>query len=360
MRIAITADLHLDPNYPERAHALGDILDQIQKDGISDLIIAGDLFDKDGDSSAYDSFRESCRKHSSVRLHVVPGNHDPEKSLKDVSSDLSNLSLYAEPSVEAFEGVDFLFIPYRKGLSMGEELLRLKGDVRDRAWCMIGHGDFIGGPREPNLREKRVYMPLKQADLNDPNLLRVFLGHIHKPTPLDNPLAGKVTYPGSPQGLDILESGPRRFLIYDTEINELSEVKVNSSLFFLNETIVLVPSEGEKESLCTEFENRLKSSKLSDIELASQTQMRIKIEGFSLNKKSLVDFFQHLLSEKGITTYKSEAVNFDDLFTADDPDKESLADEAMRNLESCGWKFGEGEPSLEEARKAILHAIYKT
>ena len=52
MKIAITADLHLNSKYLDRALALQNILAQLNTEGIQHLIIAGDLFDKDGDDSA--------------------------------------------------------------------------------------------------------------------------------------------------------------------------------------------------------------------------------------------------------------------------------------------------------------------
>ena len=121
MKIAITADIHLDVNHPERRDALMDILEQIETEDISDLIIAGDLFDKDGDDTAYASFRECCRAHPSIKLHVIPGNHDPEKSLRHI--DEKNLVKYFKTEAKNFDGFFMLFIPYKKGLSMSEELL---------------------------------------------------------------------------------------------------------------------------------------------------------------------------------------------------------------------------------------------
>ena len=50
MPIALTADVHLKPTYeeaPERYDALVDILNQVQEQGISELILAGDTYDKD-------------------------------------------------------------------------------------------------------------------------------------------------------------------------------------------------------------------------------------------------------------------------------------------------------------------------
>ena len=373
MKIAVTADLHLDTNYPARSHALRDILEQLEAEGISDLIIAGDLFDKDGDDSAYPHLLEPCRAHPSVRLHVIPGNHDPEKSLRDVNAD--NLSKYLEPTVVDFQGFSMLFIPYRNGISMGDSLLAEKGRVGEGPWGFVGHGDFIEGQREPNPRKKGVYMPLKQGDLNDSDLRQVFLGHIHKPTSLQSSTAPKVIYPGSPQGLDVTESGPRRFLVYDTQSGEVAEQKVNCSLIYLNETILVVPSSREKEALLEEFNARLDMQNLTEGELREKTCLRLRVEGFAQDKDALVESFSRALAECRVGLYEDSNPNFDGVLTASDPQKKILALDALRNLDqlaagtdelfpgeveaSSHWDFGGNEPTVEQVKMAALRAVYQ-
>lgn len=373
MKIAVTADLHLDPKYPERSHALRDILLQLDAEGISDLLIAGDLFDKDGDDSAYPHLLDPCRAHPSIRLHVIPGNHDPEKSLRDVNAD--NLSKYLEPTVVDFHGFSMLFIPYRNGISMGDSLLAEKGRIGGGPWGFVGHGDFIEGQREPNPREKGVYMPLKQGDLNDSDLRQVFLGHIHKPTPFQSSAVPKVIYPGSPQGLDVTESGPRRFLVYDTQSGEVTQRKVNCSLIYLNETILVVPSSREKEALLEEFKARLDMQNLTDGELREKTRLRLRVEGFALDKDALVDSFSRELAECGVGLYEDSNPNFDGVLTASDPQKKILALDVLRNLDQLAagtaelfsgevddlshWDFGGNEPTLEQVKMAALRAVYQ-
>lgn len=373
MKIAVTADLHLDSKYPDRSHALKDILEQLEAEEISDLLIAGDLFDKDGDDSAYSHLLDPCRDHPSVHLHVIPGNHDPEKSLRDVNAD--NLSKYLEPTVVDFQSFSMLFIPYRNGISMGDSLLAEKSQVGEGPWGFVGHGDFIEGQREPNPRKKGVYMPLKQGDLNDPDLRQVFLGHIHKPTPLQSSTSPKVIYPGSPQGLDVTESGPRRFLVYDTESGEVTERKVNCSLIYLNETILVVPSSREQEDLVQEFKARLDKPNLTEGELREKTRLRLRVEGFALDKDALVESFSQALAESGVGLYEDSNPNFDGVLTASDPQKKILALDALRNLDqlaagtaelfpgevegSIHWEFGGNEPTVEQVKMAALRAIYQ-
>ena len=258
---------------------------------------------------------------------------------------------------------------------MGDSLLAEKSQVREGPWGFVGHGDFIEGQREPNPRKKGVYMPLKQGDLSDPGLRQVFLGHIHKPTPLQSSTAPKVIYPGSPQGLDVTESGPRRFLVYDTESGEVFERKVNCSLFYLNETILVVPSSREKEAIVQEFKARLDKANLTEGELREKTRLRLRVEGFALDKDALVESFSQTLTDSGVRLYEDFNPNFDGVLTASDPQKKILALDALRNLDqlaagtgelfsedvedSSHWEFGGNEPTVEQVKMAALRAIYQ-
>ena len=357
MKIAITADLHLHSKHPERRDALEDILQQINSEGISDLIIAGDLFDKDGEDSAYEHFRNCCRTYPAIKFHVIPGNHDPEKSLRDIQED--NLFKYLELTLIDFDGVSFLFIPYQEDISMDQELLKKKEEIGDNPWCFVGHGDFIDGPREINPHEKGVYMPLKREDIQVPGLCRVFLGHIHKPTNLEKPIAGMVTYPGSPQGLDISETGKRRFIIYDTKTDEISERKVNCTHYFLDETIFVFPSVKEKDLLEMEFKNRTEKSAISKENLSTKTYIRLKVKGFTFDKESLVRSFCSFIEKESINLYEKKVPDFDELFTATDQTKEKLAEKVLEKINCCEWNFGDEEPSLEDVKMAAMRLIYK-
>ena len=108
MKIAITADLHLrnKEDHPERYNALENIMEQIEAENIKTLIIAGDLFDKD--SRNYSDFEKLCKKHSSVQLHIIPGNHDPDISEKSIVGE--NIHIYSTPSIKKADSIRFLFI----------------------------------------------------------------------------------------------------------------------------------------------------------------------------------------------------------------------------------------------------------
>ena len=365
MKLSITADVHLSAHYPERSKALENILQQTEREGISDLIIAGDLFDTDGDDAAYAHFLNPCRNHPKLKIHLIPGNHDTEKSMRDLN--LGNLVKYTEPTWVSFEDASFLFIPYLKGMSMSEVLKSQWGTIDRSSSCIVAHGDFIDGLREPNPREKGIYMPLCKPDLTKNSLRRVFLGHIHKPTPIDQPISGKVTYPGSPQGLDITETGERRFLIYDTQADSLLSKSIHSPFIFFDEKFFVVPSDVEVNYLLNDLRNRAELNNWSQLQERAIT--RFTVEGFTQNKDELVNCFTTEIKKLGIKIYQSSGSspepnpNFDRLISAKDDQLNTVAQKALLEIESLSesfWNFDDlNSPSLEEVKMAALKSIYQ-
>ena len=374
MKIAFTADVHLNPDYPERAAALENILQQVDEDNdIECLIIAGDLFDKDGETDAYESFRTACRKYPGVPIYVIPGNHDPVASLRDQNE--PNLTKILEPDSHSLGGIHFLFLPYCKDKSMGEVLLEEMHQVGENPWVLIGHGDYVSGNHEPNpLEGNKIYMPLKRGDLETTNPKRVFLGHIHKPTPLNEPIDGKVIYPGSPQGLHISETGPRRFLVYDTDTDVVDYGRVNVPKIFFDEEFFVIPSEDEESILLQALQDRLDASGLSQDELREKGVFRFTLEGFTRDRDALVELFDQRVKELQLPLH--EDTEYDGLLTADDPQKNLLAEDVVKIIDqlekgtdalfddsgeavfSC-VSVGGNEPTIEELKKAALTVIYQ-
>jgi len=164
-------------------------------------------------------------------------------------------------------------------------------------------------------------------------------------------------------------------LVYDTQSGEVAERKVNCSLIYLNETILVVPSSREKEALVQEFKDRLEMQNLTEGELREKTRLRLRVEGFALDKDGLVESFSRALAECKVGLYEDSNPNFDGVFTASDAQKKILSQNALRTLDQLEagteelfpglvegvskWNFGGDEPTLEEVRMAALRAIYQ-
>jgi hypothetical protein len=150
---------------------------------------------------------------------------------------------------------------------------------------------------------------------------------------------------------------------------------VNCSLIFLNETILVVPSCREKEALVQEFKARLDMQNLAEDELIEKTRLRLRVEGFALDKDGLVESFFRALAECGVGIYEDSNPNFDGVLTASDPQKKILTRDTLRTLDQLEegteelfpglvegvskWNFGGDEPTLEDVRMAALRAIYQ-
>ena len=319
MKIAITADLHLTTRQesPERYQALENILEQMIKDRIDTLIIAGDLFHET--SRNYSEFEKLCKstRYKHIQFHVIPGNHDA--GIENALFAAENLTVYSEPEVHAFDlmSIPFLFIPYKKGKTMGEIVASFSPEFDDNRWVLIGHGDWIEGMREVNPLEPGFYMPLSRTDLEAFKPVRVVLGHIHKP--MDRSI---VHHPGSPCPLDINETGRRRFLIADTENGSIRSQSVDSPRLYFNESFIILPVQDESAYLRAQVESRIENWRLTDKE-RSIARIRIKVYGYTSDRRVLMKVLKNCY--KGFTYYREGEPDIEEVYVANDPERAEIA-----------------------------------
>lgn len=299
MKIAITADVHLKgkDETPERYKALEDILQQLKNSSINYLIIAGDLFDRE--FSNYNEFDSICHKYSPINLLIIPGNHDYQIEQRFFTS--SNVEIIKNITIKNIGGVHVLFVPYEMAKSLDESLAEYcHNEKLPEKWILIGHGDYITGNRELNPYEPGFYMPLTTKSITRYNPLRVFLGHIHKPSDF-----GRVTYPGSPCGLDITETGRRRFIIYDAGADSLHTASVHTEKIYFNEVMLLLPNEEENQFLEENIKKMIESWQINNEEL-NRVILRLSLTGYVSDLYEIVKNLKNLISNYGIAIYKNE------------------------------------------------------
>mgnify|MGYP006287201135 CR=1 FL=1 len=239
MQIAFTGDVHLrsQKDTPERYHALRYILNYCRDHHIPCLIIAGDLFDSE--LPVYTDFDHLLASYPEIQCIVIPGNHDAAITQKHFSAD--NLKVLSEPVLLSVEDQPFFFIPYLPEKSMGEVLADNQSQLQ-KGWMLVGHGDFLERSHKENPYEPGTYMPLTRRDVEYYHPQKVILGHIHQYYSSQD-----VYYTGSPMGLNIHETGKRRFLLMDLGSSEVRSEYVQTDYVFLNETILAMPDEYELE-----------------------------------------------------------------------------------------------------------------
>lgn len=351
MKIAITADLHLKTNgeYPERFNALKNILECLLKEDVENLIIAGDLFD--AGSQNYSIFDDLCRakKYSNIKFYIIAGNHDSNISSKYFTA--ANIKVFNDPEPFIFNGsaYSFFFIPYLPGRSMGEIIAGYRQSIKE-PWILIGHGDYLSGIRDPNNYETGVYMPLGRTDIEFYNPSKVILGHIHKKMNI-----GRVSYPGSPCGMDINETGRRSFIVLDTADTGITVKKVDSDYIFFNETLISLPMAGESDYIKNKIDDFKRGWDLS-IEEIPRARIRLKVKGYTSDRKILEVVLRESLSD--FTFYNDEGPDLSSVSVFNDTDRINIVARVKEKIdvigESQGFSQSKKDLVMEQALSIIL------
>ncbi|MBN2031394.1 metallophosphoesterase [bacterium] len=352
MKIAVTADPHLTSlkDHPERYHAMENILDQMLKADIYTLIIAGDLFHADFPN--YAEFDDLCQKpdYRNIQFHIIPGNHDSQLHSRMLASD--NTKIYSKPAIQPFDlmSLPFLFLPYQKNKNMGEVIASFHSELSPNEWILIGHGDWIEGMRESNPFEPGVYMPLTRSDVERFRPAQVVLGHIHKPLDRES-----VHYLGSPCGLDITETGKRRFLVIDSENGSVESKTVDTDLIFFDESFIILPVEDEAAFIKNQVLASMKAWQIVESE-KKKVKLRVRVNGYCRDKHGLMATLKACV--KNVSFYQDEEPDLSGVSISDDVDRAEITRRVLEKMRALKWPQNEEEPGKEEMMLEALHVIY--
>jgi len=352
MKIAFTADCHLTKieDHPERYQAFESILDQLIERQIEILVVAGDLFDKG--MTNYADFNEICRnqKYKTIQIYIQPGNHDP--GLEDGHFSSKNVHVISEPKFLDFtlDEIPILAIPYRADQTMGECIEPFRSDLQARCWILVGHGDYTSGLRIRNPYEQGVYMPLTAQDVDRYQPLRCFLGHIHIPSDLD-----RVRYPGSPCGMNINEIGLRYFLVYDSHLDEIEPVTVDTPVVYFNERLLMLPVEDEKTFIEERINEQIEAWDLP-AGWEGKVRVRVRATGYCQDIRSLEENIR-----QGFAAYtfnSDEDPDVSAVHLSADLERQHIAQRVRDRLADLDWPSGVDEPDRDQIMLAALQTIY--
>lgn len=352
MKLAISADLHLTSRtkHPERFAALEHLLAEMVRLDISHLILAGDAFNESGRN--YAEFEQICRRPEYARLKVIilPGNHDWDLDRSAFTA--ANVEVVGAPHVRTFSenGLKFLFLPYDKEKTMGEEIAAHEVSLPANRWILVGHGDWIEGLQERNPLEPGVYMPFTRMDLERFKPLLVLLGHVHKPVDGE-----RICYPGSPCGLDIRETGRRRFLILDDTSGALQSHALVSEVIYFNESFLVLPVDDEIEYLTQQIHERLAGWQVQPAE-KERVRVQVKVVGYTKNKRAVQEAV--LQAFKDFRFYKDGEPDLSEVYVADDAARAEVVRRVTERVRRIKLESHYGTPTQEEILLKALHVIY--
>jgi DNA repair exonuclease SbcCD nuclease subunit len=264
----------------------------------------------------------------------------------------NNVKVYSKPDIQSFDlmSLPFLFLPYQINKNMGEIIASYKGELSPNEWILIGHGDWIESMREPNPFEPGVYMPLTRSDIESFKPAKVLIGHIHKSMDRD-----PVYYPGSPCGLDITETGKRRFLIIDSENSSIQSKAIDTDIIFFNESFIVLPVEDERDFIQKQVHSRMKTWDVQKSE-KDIIKLRVKVNGYCADKNGLMVILKKCF--EGISFYQNEEPDLSGVSISDDIDRAEITRRALKKIRALKWPQSEEEPSREEMMLEALHVIY--
>jgi len=352
MKIAFTADCHLakKEDHPERYQAFENILGQLVERQIEILVVAGDLFDKG--MTNYADFDKICRKkkYQVIQIHILPGNHDP--GLEDGNFTAQNVHVISELKFLDFvlDEIPILTIPYRADKTMGECIEPFREQLQARRWILVGHGDYTSGLRIKNPYEQGVYMPLTPQDVDRYQPLHCFLGHIHIPSDLD-----RVRYPGSPCGMNINETGMRYFLVYDSDLDKIEPVMVDTPVVYFNERLLMLPVEDEKTYIEDQIKSRVEAWGLPP-GWEDKVRVRVRVAGYCQDIRALEEYIRQGFSE--YTFNSDEYPDVSAVHLSEDLERQHIARQVRDRLADLEWPSGEDEPDRDQIMLAALQTIY--
>jgi DNA repair exonuclease SbcCD nuclease subunit len=351
MRIAITADLHLTQpeKHPERFAVLENILAQMRQEKISTIIIAGDLFDSKNSNIA--AFESICQRpeNQALRIIILPGNHD--LFLTNAYFAAQNIRVIEEPATARFSqnGTCVFLLPYQSEKTMGEILANYKNKLPPNQWILISHGDWTGRISWINSNQSQIYMPLTRQDLQLFKPVKVVLGHIH--APLDDP----IYYVGSPCGLDITETGQRRFLMVDLDTTQIESKPTDADILFFNEHFFILPFENEADAIQKMLTERINHWNIQPEQHAKVT-VRVRCSGFSKNR----DLLQKLLNQafEKYQYYQNEAPDLSNVRLAKDNDRFEITQQVLKRIHEMPELDDPYTPNSDQIIQAALNIIY--
>lgn len=348
-KIAISADIHLDSGnqHIERENALRKILQKATAAGCRHVILAGDIFHRNIHNPA---FFEALISDLELQLHLIPGNHD--SALRQGLFSSNNIHVHAIPELVELEHdiPPVLFIPYQSKIGMGEIISGFSEKLHVNAWLLVGHGDFSPSMRHSNTAEAGVYMPLTLRDIEMYQPRHVFLGHIHKPASF-----GRVHYPGSACGLDITETGRRSFLIYDSQLDKIERMPIQTDIIYFDEIFYMYPREDECAVLLQQIKQRIAAWQLTAQE-KDRVRIRVQLHGYCTDRTIAAETVHTALD--GFVFYENDSPDLSRLSTPATASHKTITAELLAALESMPWPEDVDEPAASDFIEAALHILY--
>ena len=236
MRFAVLADTHLASGQKDRFSALSWVLEDVRKQGIEKVFIAGDFCHSA--PFPYSEVTDLFQRFADVEVYILLGNHDQDGGvLSEEFIGLDWVRVIDSPLLVDAQ-LPILLLPYQEDRFLPDVLCKKirEFSLRPEGFILISHADLMYGDV---FYEDKGYFPITPSDLKRAGPKLTLLGHIH--SPLDFPELNAY-YCGSLCPISSNEWGLRRYGIFDDR-GGLEWVVVKTGIFYWRESLFLLNRE---------------------------------------------------------------------------------------------------------------------
>jgi len=250
MRIAITADLHLnnstynirdkESGLPIKTvdsfRALDFFIDECVSRKVDRIVFAGDIYDNHNPSSSImEMFNERVQRASreGIQIVIMAGNHDmngDHHAIRPVRGWISTIKVVDKPIVEhSKEGFTAIYVPHTSGIESGtvsfpQMVASMRPELKEGEPCIFfGHFSVNGAMRNDSSEHSKK-TDVSAGDIEATGATHAFLGHFHKHQKIGSGIP--IYYVGSLERHRMDEiDGDRGFYIFDTKTLKADRVE---------------------------------------------------------------------------------------------------------------------------------------
>ncbi|MCX7994767.1 MAG: metallophosphoesterase [candidate division WOR-3 bacterium] len=261
MLILHTADLHLTSKDRSRIEILEWIINKGNEKKVDMLVIAGDLFDSDTESTILRPEVRRIFEKSRAKIFLLPGNHDAESYGLNYDYGENVKQLTEKPYTQlTLDDIKIVAVPYQKA-KFSECILELAGNID----ILIAHGTIYDISILPVLNEEDTeYMPIYPAEIE--NFARcILMGHIHSEYIGLTFKNTKVVYAGAPAALNTKCRSPRKVAMIEVDRKkvEIVPVEIDIAPYWQRLSYYVFP--GNEEKILDRLEQDIRSKFTRDI-----------------------------------------------------------------------------------------------
>ncbi len=155
--------------------------------------------------------------------------------------------------------------------------------------------------------------------------------------------------------MDINETGLRYVLVYDSDLDEIEQVLIDTPVLYFNERLLVLPVEDEKTYIEDQIQARVEAWGLP-AGWEDKVRVRVRVAGYCQDIRALERTIRGAFSE--YTFNSDEDPDLSEVHLSEDLERQHIAGQVRDRLADLDWLSGGDEPDSDQIMLAALQSIY--